>query len=373
MNMELTRTVTVKLNASVEEILPTLEAYTTIYNHVCKVGWDDKDFNGISLHQKTYATCVKPGFSQLTISARMKAVESLKSVRSLLRKGQKVSCPQAKQMSVRYDARSFSIINNTISLSTIRGRRTFNYQVPPFFDDYKTWRRRSAELTIRKNKVLLAIVFETTIPDTQPTDKTIGIDRGVKNIAVTSTNKFYNSRNIKKVSRHYESLRARLQAKGTQSAKRHLRKLSKKENRFKRDANHCISKKIVKELAPGTTIVLEDLKNIRKSSKKFRKKERKAINKWPFYQLELFLKYKAENAGCSVEYVDARYTSQKCSKCGDIRKVNRPTQSSFKCRNCGFSLNADLNAARNINKNYRETKGLLCRASVNKPIVTVSD
>jgi len=64
------------------------------------------------------------------------------------------------------------------------------------------------------------------------------------------------------------------------------------------------------------------------------------------------IEYKAQAKGIRVVYVDARYTSQKCSRCGYISRSNRIDQSHFVCKHCGFSLNADLNASRNIVKNY---------------------
>jgi transposase len=48
-----------------------------------------------------------------------------------------------------------------------------------------------------------------------------------------------------------------------------------------------------------------------------------------------------------VIYVNPKHTSQRCSRCGYIDKDNRHG-SVFRCRNCGFELNVDLNASRNI-------------------------
>ena len=138
-----------------------------------------------------------------------------------------------------------------------------------------------------------------------------------------------------------------------------------KENRFVTDANHCISKDIVSRCVPSTTIVLEKLDGIRDRSRKLRKSERAKVHSWSFYQLEQFIAYKALAKGCSVQHVDARYTSQKCSRCGHTIKGNRTTQSHFKCKKCGYECNADLNAALNIANNFR--------ASVNKPIVASSN
>ncbi len=351
--------------------MPSIIAYTDAYNHVCQVGWDDDDSNGVSLHHKTYKYCRKSLPSQLTISARMKATESLKSASAISKKGKKVSCPFSKQSSIRYDQNSYSVWfeRDEVSISTIDGRKKATFKSHKHLNKYIDWRRKSADLFVRNNKVFLAIVFEKEISDQIRTDKVIGIDRGIKKIAVVSDNRFFGGGHVKKIVNKYRSLRKKLQSAGTQSAKRHLRKIRSKENRFRRDVNHCVSKRIVSNLPLGTTIAIEDLKNIRENSKKFRKEQRYWINGWSFYQLESFLVYKAQNNGCYVEHVDARYTSQRCSKCGHKERGNRVKQSIFKCKKCGFQLNADLNASRNIRQNYMDTKCHPCRAAVSQPIV----
>ena len=62
-----------------------------------------------------------------------------------------------------------------------------------------------------------------------------------------------------------------------------------------------------------------------------------------WYDLEQKLGYKSE-----VVLAPAQYTSQRCSKCGNINKENRKTQAQFKCLSCGYSGNSDVNAALNI-------------------------
>jgi len=57
---------------------------------------------------------------------------------------------------------------------------------------------------------------------------------------------------------------------------------------------------------------------------------------------------KSRRFGGSVKKVDPRFTSQTCSSCGSIDKESRVSQSRYQCVSCGFSLNADFNAARNI-------------------------
>ncbi len=77
------------------------------------------------------------------------------------------------------------------------------------------------------------------------------------------------------------------------------------------------------------------------------KRFRKMLSSWSPAELQKFIEYKAEDQAKIVLYVNPKHTSQKCSKCAYIDKENRHGLV-FKCKNCGFDLNADLNASRNI-------------------------
>ncbi|WP_371564611.1 zinc ribbon domain-containing protein [Streptomyces canus] len=49
-----------------------------------------------------------------------------------------------------------------------------------------------------------------------------------------------------------------------------------------------------------------------------------------------------------IEDVPAPYTSLRCSACGWIEKKSRKSQADFICVSCGFTCNADENAANNV-------------------------
>lgn len=365
--MKLIQTAKLVIDCSPKEFQSTIAAYTNAFNYICKVGFESKDTNGVSLHHKTYEECRKYLPSQLTCSARKKATESLKSVQEIIKKGKKSTCPQSKQTSIRYDANSYSLWLNKkiITISTVEGRKKFSIVIPKYFEQYLSWKYTTADLFIKNNKVFLHVVFEKEIADIPSNGKFIGIDRGINKIAVLSTNKFFDGKKIKTISHRYEKIRSMLQSK-KHSGKRHLRKVKSKEQRFRRDANHCITKKIVNSIDSGSTIILEKLTGIRNA--KARKEQRKELNKWNFYQFEQFLKYKAMAKGIGIEYTPARYTSQKCSRCGTILKSNRKSQSIYLCKHCSLSLNADLNASRNIVQNYLDAISHPSRVAVNLPI-----
>ena len=368
--MKLIRTAKIKLNISEHEVLPTINLYTKAFNFVCYTGFLSKDKNGVSLHQKTYREVREYLPSQLAISSRMKATEALASVFTKTKHKKLGSCPVSKSCSVRYDKNSYSLFldKKQVSLLTVSGRKRYDLIIPKYYQEqFANWRHTSADLCIIKNKVYLHIVFEKEIADAISTGNLIGIDRGIKNIAVASNNKFFGGGIIKKQVKKYQRLRSSLQGRKTKSAKRHLKRLSYKERRFRADVNHVVSKKIIDSLSTGDTIVLETLTGIRKN--KLRKKQRVLLNNWSYFQLEQFLTYKGLANGINVKHIDARYTSQRCSKCSYICRGNRKSQSDFCCKQCGFKLNADLNASRNICFKHLESYKLSDRADVNQPIV----
>jgi len=130
--------------------------------------------------------------------------------------------------------------------------------------------------------------------------------------------------------------------------RRALKKLSGKESRFARHINHCVSKEIVAQAqGSGRGIKLEELSEIRDRIT-VRRKQRVVLHSWAFYQLRMFIAYKAVLAGVPVVLVDPSNTSRECAECGYIDKRNRPNQSTFRCLACGHAGHADVNAARVI-------------------------
>jgi IS605 OrfB family transposase len=176
----------------------------------------------------------------------------------------------------------------------------------------------------------------------------LGVDLAIVNIATTSDGEVMAGRRVNRYRRRQITLRRKLQAKGTRSAKRRLKKRARKEARFARDVNHCISKKIVTEAERTSRgIALEELTGIRRRAR-LRKPQRVTLNSWAFAQLGSFIGYKARRAGVPVVYVDPAYTLQMCSACGHADKRNRVSQARFTCRRCGVVAHADRNASRNI-------------------------
>lgn len=358
------RTLTIKIDKS-SELLDTVRTFNIVCNKIIDYAFENEDLNKNRIHAGTYIE-IREEYSEfpsgLIQTSRDVAVECLKKN---LRKNIK---PKKKEFSsIRYDNRTMKVFlkSGYCSLSTINGRKKYSFKIPDegtkYFDkymEYSNWNVQNAQLKIGKNACYLKIQLEKTSPEFNHGTKRLGIDRGINNIAVCSDNSFYNSKQLKKRKGEYQYLKARLQSKGTHSAKRHLKKLAGRERRFVKDVNHNLANDIVNK--PFDIFVFEDLTNIRAKNKNSK------LGSWSFNELQQFVEYKAENIGKKVEYINPAYTSQTCSKCGYKSKNNRLGKH-FECKSCGFKLDADLNAARNITIFGTSSDG---RLSVNQPIVT---
>ncbi|MEU0154759.1 RNA-guided endonuclease InsQ/TnpB family protein [Micromonospora fulviviridis] len=213
---------------------------------------------------------------------------------------------------------------------------------------------------------LYASVEVAEAPSYEP-DGFLGVDLGIANIAYDSDGNRYAGTRLNGYRRRQLRLRARLQQKGTKSAKRLLARRTNKEARHAANANHRIAKTIVTEAArTGRGIAVEDLTGIRERVR-LRKPQRVTLHSWSFHQLGGFLAYKARRAGVPLVQVDPRYTSQTCHGCKHRDKRNRPDQETFTCRSCGVVAHADRNAALNIAERGVESWGAVNRPHVASP------
>ncbi len=256
-----------------------------------------------------------------------------------------------KSLAIRYDKRTFKFYPDSrkISLTTVYGRLTFTVANSPLIDKYRGEYTNAQVIFDMENKKIYAMIQVKIEEVNEKIDRkdvrVLGIDRGVNNIAVLSNNMFFNSRHLRDVKGRYMYLRRKLQHLGTRSAHRKLKELSGRERRFVLATNHVIAKKIV--TLPYDVFVLEDLKSSKMRNKGNGRKFNRKLGNWSPYQLKKFIEYKAEELGKIVLYVDPKYTSQRCSRCGYVDKNNRKG-STFKCKQCSFEIHADLNASRNI-------------------------
>lgn len=257
--------------------------------------------------------------------------------------------------------RSYSFINDfsKASISTINGRIKLSVKLTAKQKELFTnpdWKRGRARLVQTGNKWFLHVSFTKNVskPDIAAFDNIIGIDAGLRQIMTiynskTGQTSFKNGQFVKKKRQNYAKKRQSLQSKNTKSAKRRLKELSGRENRWMTDVNHQLSKALVSK-NPNTLIVVEDLTNVTFDTVRNRKKEnRYEHHSWAFYQLQQNIAYKAREHGSLLIKVNPAYTSQRCPKCGTICKENRDKNNHiYHCNNCHYQSNDDRVAAMNI-------------------------
>ena len=254
---------------------------------------------------------------------------------------------------------NYSFVNHgmQLSLTTLQGRIKVDFKSKyiNLFDE--RYQLGTAKLVSYKGRWYfhIPVTFEVNEWNHDTNEYVVGIDRGLRQIVTTYDDQgqthFVNGRKIAYVRRKYHYLRKCLQKAGTKSAKRHLKKLNKQENSWMADVNHQISKALVTQYDRHTLFVLEDLKDITFEKQFGSKSQTRDLHSWSFYDLQQKLTYKALLHESKVITVDASYTSQRCPRCGIIKKTNRNHQLHlYKCENCGFVTNDDRVAAMNLYK-----------------------
>lgn len=357
--MSVIQTLMVKLAPSQEQfnaLLETMERFNEACNYLSELAFSHYTAGQVKLHHLAYRYLRE----HYGLSAQM-AVRAIGKVAETYRKDKSKLVAFKPHSAMVYDQRILSFKGlSKVSILTLKGRQIIPIRIGEYQGARITRVVRQTDLILRKGVFYLAVTLDA--PESTPDDPigAIGVDLGVVHIAVDSDGQFYSSEAVDKVREKTDSLKAKLQSKGTKSAKRHLKKLSGRESRFRRNTNHTISKRLVsKAKDTNRCIALEELKGISERTT-VRRAERRRHKSWAFNQLRQFITYKAKIAGVLVKLVDPHYTSQTCPRCGFVSKHNRISQSFFVCQACGFASNADLTGAINI----------ASKALVNEPIVS---
>jgi putative transposase len=345
------QTMLLKLAPTTEQhqaLLETMHTFNAGANYVASVAWASKTANKFALQKLVYGelrTTYKLA-AQLAIRAISKASEAYKRDKSI----QPTFKPEG---AIVYDPRVMSFKGLThVSLLTLCGRVLVAFIIGNYQQSRMDAIKGQADLIYRKGVFYLAVTLDVPTPTPDEVMDTLGVDLGIINLATDSEGETFSGEQVENNRKRHLALRQRLQKRGTKSAKRHLKKLSGKEARFRKNTNHVISKRIVsKAKAHGQGIAIEELRHIRtRTEARLRHSQRSRHSSWSFGQLRSYLSYKAALAGVPLHTVDPRNTSRTCSECGYCAKENRKSQALFRCVQCGYSDNADRNAALNISR-----------------------
>jgi len=331
-------------------LLDTMKEANTVCNAISDVAWQKHIFNNFKLHHEVYHT-YKATFklsSQVLVRCIAKVADAYKLDKKVKREFRPLG-------SIGYDSRIMTYKpNNIVSLWAIGGRIKipFVYHNP----NYLPYIKGEADLVYKKGKFYLFQTIDVPEEDVEDVEEFIGVDFGLQTLAYTSDGINHSTEWLNTYREHRQKVRSSIQAKADtskRSTKRNARKcikrLSGKERTTANLVNHTISKSIVKSAKEqGKGIAIEDLTNIRFTSKRRNKKFRIKLGKWNFGDLRAKLEYKALLNGVKLVAVNPAYTSQTCHAC---KHIGKRTNKVFKCTNTNCevdNIDADYNASKVI-------------------------
>jgi IS605 OrfB family transposase len=346
----------------------TLQGFADACNQILKVATAENCWNTTKLHHKVY--------QPVRGSTGLKANHVCQAIRRVIGNAKAVKqIHKFRPTSISLDIRTFRYMEaeQRVGVTLKCGRVDFKLSL----GGYQIALIRGQTLTsatLCKSKIgdyYINFVVEIDTPPTGKTPKVIGVDLGRRDIATTSTGKSWSGEQIQSVRDRFSRTRANVQRKRTRNSLKLLRRLSGRERRFQEWLNHNISKQLVTDAKKSeSALAFEDLTGIRDSlnTKPRSKTERRRTNSWAFYQLRVFVGYKAAIAGVPVVFVLPAYTSQTCSRCHHVHPEKGKSYRNgkkFKCGHCGFEHDADINAACNIadlgkSVSLPESPGIVC-------------
>lgn len=356
----LTYAVRIEVSPDQSQVLSdTCSAYLDCCNTVSKTAWEHKTTSQKTLNQLIYRRLRDEYHvgAQMACSSINRVIGNYRTIKEM--HGSPWATSRPEYHSPGYDLvwnRDYSILKDgRLSVNTLEGRIKVPVDWTHMPEPYRRGKFGTARLLNRNGKWFLLIPSIVELPEPSRPQQVVGVDMGIRFLATSYDSDghtdFYDGKEVKSKREHYKRLRASLQKRGTRSARRRLRNIGKRENRWMRDVNHQVSKALVSRQPKPTLFALENLGGVRHATEKVRVQDRYVQVSWAFYQLRQMIEYKAKKAGHSVIVVDPRYTSQTCPKCGTVRKANRRKKThEYHCSNCGYRSNDDRVAAMNIQR-----------------------
>lgn len=356
---------------SKRRILEILEANRLAWNSISAIYFPHKKLTLMGIHRKAYSKIRQEQKipSQVVIKAEQDVVSAYLTIRSNKQKITKA--PVKKKLSMQLDKRLYTIRNGILSVTTLKGRTKASIVSYPRLDEAIKNGFQDPKLFERNGELWLAFPVKTPEPP-ETASLCIGVDLGIKRAAVTTEGTVVSRKKFNEKLRCFSFNKRKLQAKKTHSARRRLKRLSRKHANMSKDFTHCCVNETLKTKAD--VIVVEWLRSL-KSKSKGRYMNRR-LSQWAYGEFRRILEYKARTLGKRVVTVNPAFTSQR-----DFRGI--PNGKRQGCRyyaSDGIVFDADWNASMNIAGLYHRVSQIPVshrqvldgQATVNSPIACKS-
>ena len=366
---QITITAKIQISATADDkvlLNKTMSVYSDACNYVSDYVFQTHNLKQFSLNKALY-TELRERFGLKSQMAQSVFKTVIARYKTVLENESRWIKPSFKKP--QYDLvwnRDYSLTQNCFSVNTLNRRVKLPYFAEGMskYFDHTIYKFGTAKLVNKHGKYFLHIPVTYNIEESDISDicNVVGIDRGINFVVATYDSRhksgFVSGKAIKQKRAHYSKLRKELQIRQTPSARRRMKAIGSRENRWMQDVNHCVSKALVKNNPRHTLFVLEDLSGVRNATERVKTKGRYVSVSWAFYDLEQKLMYKAKQNQSTVIKVNPAYTSQCCPGCGHMEKANRNNKIHlFSCKNCGYKSNDDRIGAMNLYRmgiNYLE-------------------
>jgi len=263
---------------------------------------------------------------------------------------------EKRKLCFRLDRHTYSKFSKD-SISLLSPRKFYRLEAklllyPKVEEMFRLYEAESPLIFAKKDRVFLAVPFD--VPALKaPDESVLGVDLGMRRLYTTSEGEALLGKECLRQKRKLRYLKRCLQAKGTKSARRRLKKVSKDERNFSKNYVHHVANSLL--ATDKSVIVLEDLTGIKQSTStredgSKRTGHNNRMGQVSFYMLRFILTYKAPSLGKRVETVNPRNTSRK-----DSRGLPDGVRQGCRYRGRdGTVLDADWNAAINIAQRYQK-------------------
>jgi IS605 OrfB family transposase len=252
-----------------------------------------------------------------------------------------------------------------LSIWTVAGRKKIGFRIPEHFvNDFKSAKTVDSLSVGADGRGNLCITLEVQDPQSKIP---VGIDIGIKNALVASTNKksiYISGKKLSEKRKRIRKTKSRIQSKkaskkelgkDSRSVRRVLKSLSRKQRNYTKTFCRESAAKLCKWVPKNSVLVLEDLR-IKRTSKKenIRKGTRRKLNSFCYGLMIKSIENRAQRDGLGIEFVDAAYTSQICNQCG---LLGSRIGSRFSCSHCSHRDCADRNASLNVLSRFTVLRG----------------
>ena len=329
------------------------------YKHLKKTG---KFFSAYDLNDYTKGSGELLGLHSQTIQAINETHAKARKQFKKAKLNWRTSNPQSKRKSLGWLPFKQSAIKHiathqtgkkglksTLQLSLAKGQKL----VIDLWDSYNLslYQINTLEIVQDSRNRWYACITVKDYPKQSCGTGSVGIDLGLKDSATASNG---NKLQIKQTLKYAKALATAQRAKN----KRRVKAIHAKIKHTRQDLIHKFTTQLVKDNAlivvgdvQSKTIIQPRKKD--KTPPKKRMKLARSVYDASWFELKRQLTYKCENAGCRFEIVNERYTTQRCSCCGEITANSPKGRKSLGirewiCASCGTWHDRDINASKNI-------------------------